>query len=1211
MLRLTSEWHTWLDELRYLWRDLLHEEDATTIGLISPNPPSTVFQGHAVAHFLILQQVVDEPAGIVSGVFRSTRQDTITQAAQVLPVILTSSEVIDLVRARVPCNLRTCLTYLGNELLAPEHPRRVQAFTSVVTEVFPLEEDVDDFTSFMAAGRRSRITSVDQPVHTLRHAVRQPDDVDENDGQESDSDSGDSYSQSEDETWSDARLFSVHQPPVHGLLNCVNPEPCLRQAARSLHVQRDNLLAVHRMPWPPEDLQQAGEAGALVQFHDDLPDGSHHCFALVDVDFHPRAPGRDPERVRSPIYLPQYLTRGMLLRGMELALYCTFVQDKCIVWHNGVTFRIADQVYLHLRHGDHLHIAVPPPDDNVQRVPTRCVARILQMDVDLLPEQIEAFYDISDVDNDLDSMPTQFAVVDVNSSDYGSDVGPYLDVDESNIQQTSWKPWQHHDQTDFSAIVKNFQKEYDQHEGGHPQQPPLDLPQFERDLRPLWHRLATVGPGGMELSAPVAVWYNDHVRHPLCDAPRVVSLYDDITEWRFLLAQAWRDYVDATADLLFYLVFPAVEPNNPHPLIHILLLQQPHHDYRSVVVSVSDSNVYNGIPRSWALMVPGLLHRQTLIDVMGYRPYCTPVGARCVANFGDFLLDDQAPLQAQHGMFITLSVLHPVASVEQDETSALQVDATMLLQKSVSRRVVHLEDLLPEPMQTSAVRLFSAVDFLTVPDIVEIHGALSSVAVEQELMTWGHDCRCWLDEESADLTDEQGVFLEVSEVFRQELDHMKRLYLKGYMRAALEQPFVLQEGPFHVIRFRHCLPKLEAPLMKSKLPWPARLRRPSSVGPFFQPLQMPSTLSDCALQLGISHDDINNFFGSADNILCKSVEGLSLPEHVVQAIERCTPNDNPDRLLIYCDGSSLTEHRRRPPLRVDEEGHGDTWAFLVLSEQYIDQDTSNIDFLGWTAQPVLFHADAPHYAGAQKIGSETSEREALFWSSLWRLAQNTSLPTTFCTDSTTAERQGAGLDGASDVDLSFRLLRAVCQGLQEVLGPDGCSFSHVAGHSGDCWNDLVDLAAKQERQRSFLLPRQRIDLRQWSPLPAPMQSIANDHSEQLQSVQLHVSFGSANVQSLFAGPDGYQGKTQLVRDQMRQFGLTFLGIQESRAPEICGLSDNILRLGAGADRGHWGVELWIDLQQPIAHVLSTPVFLTKQNVIHCGPQVPSYFGDSS
>ena len=126
--------------------------------------------------------------------------------------------------------------------------------------------------------------------------------------------------------------------------------------------------------------------------------------------------------------------------------------------------------------------------------------------------------------------------------------------------------------------------------------------------------------------------------------------------------------------------------------------------------------------------------------------------------------------------------------------------------------------------------------------------------------------------------------------------------------------------------------------------------------------------------------------------------------------------------------------------------------------------------MSWTAQPVIYNEDAPHYMGSDHVGSDTGEREALFWSALWRLAQNANVPTTLCPDSVTSELQGMGVYvyGAVEATCSFRLLRAAFQSLESALGRAGLSTSHVKGHSGDAWNDLVDLLAKQERVKSTM-----------------------------------------------------------------------------------------------------------------------------------------------
>ena len=102
---------------------------------------------------------------------------------------------------------------------------------------------------------------------------------------------------------------------------------------------------------------------------------------------------------------------------------------------------------------------------------------------------------------------------------------------------------------------------------------------------------------------------------------------------------------------------------------------------------------------------------------------------------------------------------------------------------------------------------------------------------------------------------------------------------------------------------------------------------------------------------------------------------------------------------------------------------------------------------------------------------------------------------------------------------------------------------------------------------------------------------------QSKSAQFCISLATANVNSLHAGPDGHRGKLQYIRDQMKALHLLFLGIQESRADEVCSQTDDVLRLGSGADKGHHGVELWINMLQPFAYTGKKAHFLNKQHVV--------------
>ena len=428
------------------------------------------------------------------------------------------------------------------------------------------------------------------------------------------------------------------------------------------------------------------------------------------------------------------------------------------------------------------------------------------------------------------------------------------------------------------------------------------------------------------------------------------------------------------------------------------------------------------------------------------------------------------------------------------------------------------------------------------------------------------------------------------EVLRQErsdIDHLRSLHRSGYHRAVVLNIQWFEETHIGIVHFKNQSPGFPKAPERLATPWPEQQTCPSSEQPIYNTVQYDLHTPTCAWSTGITHQHLRAFFESDLDILCTSAEGLELPTHVHQALRQCVPLERLDRLLICTDGSSQPEHRRRPPERADLEGHGDTWVFVVLGEQYADEGHSKIAFLGWTAQPVLHTSDSAHFIGSNVIGSEAAEREALFWSGLWRLALNSNLPTVFCSDSRTAGRQAAGIDGSKMQDESFLNLRAVFQCLEGSLS-ESLHVQHVRGHSSDPWNDFADLVAKHERNKSFYLSRQAIDMRSWSPalkhlwphvtpnvgLPAftgtafdvgPPQTPQDVHHQVstrycTAKVLYCLSFATANVNSLHLGPDGYSGKLQYLRDQMKGFGLLFMGIQESRSGAACSTTDDVLRL---------------------------------------------------
>ena len=269
--------------------------------------------------------------------------------------------------------------------------------------------------------------------------------------------------------------------------------------------------------------------------------------------------------------------------------------------------------------------------------------------------------------------------------------------------------------------------------------------------------------------------------------------------------------------------------------------------------------------------------------------------------------------------------------------------------------------------------------------------------------------------------------------------------------------------------------------------------------------------------------------------------------------------------------------------------------------------------IGWTAHPVRYDPKGAAFNGATRIGSDQAERAAMTFAGLWRLAQNTNVITVFCTDSTTTGGQAFGHLGAAEPEASYRLMRGVFQALQCALPEGHMTLHHTRAHAGDPYNEFVDLAAKAEAARSFNLPRQRLDLQKWSrhmeyfwmifaeaygvpvwrdggfdvPPPDLPQSHPIEASEEAVSqtkmkwTQCALSLATANVQSLSKGPEGHAGKLHYLQAQMKAYGINCMGIQEARTEPGLRTANNVLAFASGGQDGQLGVELWINLEQPI------------------------------
>eukprot|EP00435_Cladocopium_sp_Y103_P063399 s121_g25.t1 len=523
------------------------------------------------------------------------------------------------------------------------------------------------------------------------------------------------------------------------------------------------------------------------------------------------------------------------------------------------------------------------------------------------------------------------------------------------------------------------------------------------------------------------------------------------------------------------------------------------------------------------------------------------------------------------------------------------------------------------------------------PSFIELDVPPSAASVEFELAKWGHqvmaiDCHphnkffcCAPDELSdlhhflfvhMDLDDINGCFAHTDDPGLTDIQLMKLLCQFGYDRAVIFERHSFGRA-WTKVSFSHQEP-LQAPaqsVKRARTPWPPPQLATIPAHHKMIDLQLVDELqSQTVLRTGFTVDDLRDLFASGIDILCHDYHLFELPPEIAQYFD-IDPTARPaltsfDRLLIYTDGSSRPEGRRLPPLRADELGLQDTWACLILGEK-----ADVVHPLGWMAHPVTYDPSGQAFLGNLRIGPEQAERAALTYAGLWRLSQNCMVPTTFCVDSITTGDQAFGRMGIAEPDDSFYVMRGVFQALQAALPSEHLLLYHTKSHAGDPFNEFVDLAAKAEAVKSFNMPRQKLDMAFWRPclrhlwmifghahglpkwrnggfdLPPPhlpRGDLVSDEPHDLEAdvtpsihVQCDLCLATANVMSLFKGPDGHAGKLHFLQHQMKHFQINMLGIQEARTPSGLRCSNNILCLSSGAVQGQYGVELWVNLDMPL------------------------------
>ena len=887
--------------------------------------------------------------------------------------------------------------------------------------------------------------------------------------------------------WKTTMIFALHRPATSLRLDWNDYETLHTSIASELDVTIADLHHVHHVRFPPQDLYRGYIEPVIAHRAGDLAVGSPERFVLLDVEFHSVRALTLPEVVRKAHKFIHPITKEQLLHQLGLLAYCRAIPNHCLIWQNNEIVPM-DRRVLQFMDGDYIRVVIPPGQEDLDHITTRCIAtayhrgvsldELLQRhtmhllgwyDMVVHPPYVPAHQDGQDGDDEQVLLQVAgqrpFLLPDTPEFIWQRQchiLGQDICIPPADKLESQPGPELAAEERDPFPLPPRLPMIADQH-------PTIQL------LHDRWHGVMAANPAEDDPVLRIATWYLDFPRYTHCPAHRVVTLHSDFWHWWDVICEEWQDLIDRGWPINLYLVRPPppATRESAQVSVHVLIVQRALENQFANVGTVLDTTS-DPPRRDFAAFGPHLIHKPAIIELMQYQHKCPADlnDLQCMTWHGDFEFRGRLALRNRHGLAFLL-VYNVIAPAETSVPWEAESDAESLLQLPSVRALpttLVLNDLIP---QTLAVRLIDGTGRNFLPNPIEIEFPGGPDQVRQELLRWGHQCQVFecicqqvflcLPEnlEGApgqhyvfchdDDTDKQGNFLHSAFCCLSDNQLLRFLYGLGYTRAVILKQFLLNSN-WICIHFHHREPEaaVREECTRIKSPWPCRQTGHCSEQPFYVEEDNRVSNGPCQLCTSFDKSDLDVLFQSGLDILGTDFDILELSSSLreelqqlpIQSLTHLDQLNQFDRLLIFTDGSSFPAMRRLPPDRADELGHPDTWSFVVVAEQYTQSQPGRLTVLGWTAQPVRYTAGASAYTGITRTGSDMAERSALIAAASWRLSLNHSISTVFCTDSLQGGGQANGQLGTTTQDESFALLRGLFQALE--LGQIGCQSCQSA-----------------------------------------------------------------------------------------------------------------------------------------------------------------------
>ena len=612
ILHLDRNFHWWFEDLCDLWADTMDPHQDASVYFVHPAPPgdaSTV----APCHLLLLQGLGEGVPTLLSALFEHAIHRRVWSLAAILSAVSSSDEVWDVLGIQRWCQQRPCLLHVAGTMAPPQDLVLLQPGDGVLVTILPHQLppplDEPDDASMMQTGRSA--ASSEAPLH---EAHGQEDALGSStlDGPEQivplpvpahmrwQDEVADYFPslalvECEEEgpilylwTWyidhldfqicTEPRIVRFGPSRQEWLDKIYEPWLSVLRADATTHVE-----VVHAHP--PHDSLRIETLHLMIEQHPSEP----RAAVVLSTVFH----GDRADRLRQVAYsVPRWLCTEDLVDILQLNHICEI--QKCSARAGRIPFE------QFVRHDIPSALSI-----EVHVKPVRCLGD------DRAASSQELF------------VPR-----------------PVLPATGGILMQTTrrWHRRGSHSRPEITLTPQDHVA--DEHLQApasfatcapHPV-PPLPFmaphwPTTWTTLEEVWTFFFAAQAHHPDTQIQAEVWYSDHQRRPWSESGRTVALGADLAQWPSRILAVWQDWflVESPYDLV--VVHPAPLGANDGVHFHVLVVQQPLANSKSILLTVMDQFTDPWAPGLISIVVPNAVDHWMLLHCAVVDFQCPPIVA--------------------------------------------------------------------------------------------------------------------------------------------------------------------------------------------------------------------------------------------------------------------------------------------------------------------------------------------------------------------------------------------------------------------------------------------------------------------------------------------------------------------------------------------------------------------------------------------------------